>query len=160
MMSMDVNAVADHFIGQAHKARISVSPLKLQMLMFYAQAWHLVLKSEALVDARFEAWVWGPACPVIRARCGGDGWLPILGAVAVPALPDEVDSFLGEAWEAYGAFSSRDLEVMAQAEQPWQSARRGLPADASSNAEITQESMREYYTALLLSKRAPPDVRG
>ena len=44
--------LADAFLS------IEAMPLfKLQKLCYYAQAWHLAIYNEPLVDAQFEAWI-------------------------------------------------------------------------------------------------------
>lgn len=144
-----VDAVADYFILQAREAGDPITPLKLQKLVYYAQAWHLALHGDPLVNDRFEAWVHGPVCPNLYSRFRGYGWQPIADEVDAPELAADVVEFLDDVWDAYGSFTAVALERMTHAERPWLDARGGLPADESSNAEIPQKAMRDYYRTRL-----------
>lgn len=146
---LDVNTVANYFIRRAHDAGEPISPLKLQKLVYYAQAWYLAIHGKPLMDEEFQAWVHGPVNPRLYSRFRGYGWQPIQEDVAVPKLRKEVVEFLDEVWDVYGGFTAVALERMTHNERPWKAARAGLPPDAASNAEISQESMREYYAARL-----------
>jgi len=48
-----------------------VSAMKLQKLMYYAQAWNLVWEEEALFPNDFQAWANGPVLPTLYARHRG-----------------------------------------------------------------------------------------
>ncbi|MNK99595.1 hypothetical protein D3C87_1200010 [compost metagenome] len=50
-------AIANEFIRLSN---FTVSPMKLQKLMYYAHGWCLRLTENALIDDSFEAWQYGP----------------------------------------------------------------------------------------------------
>jgi uncharacterized phage-associated protein len=53
--------VARYFLCRVDReAGDTISPLKLQKLVYYAQAWSLVFRSQPLFDQDIEAWVSGP----------------------------------------------------------------------------------------------------
>ena len=52
--------------------------LKLQKLVYYAQAWHLALRDVPLFEEDFEAWVHGPVIPALYQEYKKFGWRPIL----------------------------------------------------------------------------------
>jgi uncharacterized phage-associated protein len=59
------DAVADYLIALAHERGESVNNLKLQKLLYYAQAWHLALHDEPLFPEKFQAWMTGPVIPAM-----------------------------------------------------------------------------------------------
>ncbi len=144
-----INAVADYFIRFSREVGDPITNLKLQKLVYYAQAWHLALKGERLMPAQFEAWVHGPVCVPLYQRFRRYSWNPISESVAAPELPAEVEKHLREVMEVYGGMSAWDLERLTHAEEPWRIARGDLPADEPSTAVIPDEEMRRFYAARL-----------
>ena len=142
-----VNEVADFFIHEAHEVGDPISHLKLQKLVYYAQAWHLAVFDQPLIDDRFEAWVHGPVCPPLYERFKGNSWKPIATEVEAPELKAELCDHLSEVQAAYGAFSALELERLTHSEDPWIAARGDLAPTEPSNAVISNESMRRFYAA-------------
>lgn len=138
--------IADYFVWLAHETGSLISNLKLQKLVYYAQAWHLALYNTPLFDQDFEAWVHGPVIPELYQKYRNFGWQPILEDVN-PKLPEKVVEFLSEVAEEYFACDAYELERMSHAEDPWCLARGDLPPDAVSHAVINKEWMKEYYGA-------------
>jgi len=138
--------VADYFIWLANETGSFVSNLKLQKLVYYAQAWHLALYDIPLFQEDFQAWVHGPVIPELYQNYKTFGWQPILKD-ANPELPEEVQDFLNEVAEEYFACDAYELEQMTHAEAPWNWARGDLQSDAPSNAVINKEWMKEYYAS-------------
>lgn len=147
MAVAQTDAVADWFIRFAHEVGDTITNLKLQKLVYYAQAWFLALTGERLVPAEFQAWVHGPVCYPLYQRFRGHGWAPILDEVAEPGLPRNVESHLREIMEVYGGFSAWDLERLTHSEAPWLNARDGVaPGEPSCNV-ISDHDMRRFYSA-------------
>jgi uncharacterized phage-associated protein len=136
--------VADYFIWLANETGSFISNLKLQKLVYYAQAWHLALHNTPLFPEDFQAWIHGPVIPALYQKYKLFGWQPILKDVK-PDLPEDVQAFLDEVAQAYFACDAYELEQMTHAESPWNWARGDIPPDAPSNAVIKKEWMKEYY---------------
>lgn len=140
--------VAEGLIKISHEQHAPVTNLKLQKLLYYAQAWHLVFfNGESLFDDPIEAWVHGPVVPAIFRRYKEYQWNPIANVAVV--LSEERRAHLEKVWGAYGKFSPTELERLTHSEQPWKEVRVGLPIDASSNRIIPTGLMRKYYSSLL-----------
>ncbi len=139
--------VANYFIRLANETGSYISNLKLQKLVYYAQAWHLAIHGTPLLEEDFEAWVHGPVIPALYRQYRDFGWKPILKDVEKPSFSEDVQKFLQEVAEVYFACDTYELERMTHHEDPWIKARGGMPDDAPSNAIISKESMREYYKA-------------
>jgi uncharacterized phage-associated protein len=129
-------------------ARGSMPVMKLQKLVYYSQAWSLVWDDAPLFPERIEAWVNGPVVPslydVHRGRYQVDSWPTGDPAALSPAQSETVDMVLG----FYAKHNSQWLSDLTHSEQPWIDARRGLAPTQRGNAEITLESMAEYYGSL------------
>jgi uncharacterized phage-associated protein len=147
MPIVSTNKVADWFIRFAHEVGDPITNLKLQKLVYYAQAWHLALNGTRLMPAQFQAWVHGPVCHPLYQRFRKYAWNPISEDVEEPGLPTEVESHLREIMEVYGGFTAWDLERLTHAEEPWRKARGGIAPDAPSTSVIADEEMRRFYSA-------------
>lgn len=144
------NLVAERIISLSHEKHNPVSNLKLQKLIYYAQAWYLALHKKALFEADIEAWVHGPVVPAVFRNYKGYKWSSIPDSGLHDTHP--FSAHLEDVWRVYGRFSAYDLERLTHSEGPWKEARHGLAPDASSNNVITKASMREYYSARLHEK--------
>jgi uncharacterized phage-associated protein len=125
-----------------------MSAMKLQKLVYYSQAWHLVWDDQPLFPERIEAWANGPVVPDLYARHRGQFEVTeIPGGDPDRLLPGEretIDIVLG----TYGALDGRKLSHLTHAETPWREARAGLRPTERSHAAITPSAMIEYYGAL------------
>lgn len=136
--------IAEYFIHLANETGSFISNLKLQKLVYYAQAWHLALYDEPLFAEDFEAWVHGPVIPQLYQKYRKFGWHPI-EQEAEPDLPSKIKEFLDEVAREYFASDAYELEQMTHVEAPWNQARGNLPPDAPSNSVIRQEWIKEYF---------------
>ena len=142
-----VDQIADTLIQLSRERNIEITNLKLQKLLFYAQAWYLTLgrTGAPLFDAEFEAWVHGPVVPSVFRRFKEYRWNAI--AAPVKALDDpHLLAYLNEVLSKYGSLSARQLEHLTHQEAPWQEARRGVAPDESSSQVITRESIKRFYS--------------
>lgn len=138
-------AIADYFIHVANETGSFISNLKLQKLVYYAQAWHLAVYNAPLFDEDFEAWVHGPVIPTLYQKYKQFGWKPIDKQVEQPNFSKEVQELLDEVADEYFGCDAFELELMTHQEDPWIMARNGLPKDEPSNAIIPKPLMGEYY---------------
>lgn len=147
------NQIASWFLVKLNtNAGDTISPLKLQKLVYYAQAWHLVVFDKPLFDDTIEAWTHGPTIPAIYKRfnhvhresiprenlCGNGH--------DCPDFPFDTEEFLEDIRYKYGERSAGFLEAQVCREVPWRKARRKKKEGKHGIAEITRESMRMYYS--------------
>jgi len=144
--------VADYIIWYSHNHGDPISNLKLQKLLYYAQAWYLALYDEPLFDERIEAWVRGPVVPPVYGEFKLNSWNPIQETPDKPSFPPQVEAHLNEVMEVYGGYNALHLEQLTHREDPWNIARNGLPADEPSNNVISQEDMKMYYRKVASDK--------
>jgi len=143
--------VANWFIaGIDRTVGDSITHLKLQKLVYYAQAWALVLIDKPLFDEDFEAWAHGPVARVVYDAFKHHGFNPINDpSDAVPEFDEEALTVLNEVQRVYGERSAKRLEDLTHNERPWLDARGGLPDEAKCETIISKESMKEFYSDLL-----------
>ena len=139
--------VAQYMIAFSHEHGDPISNLKLQKLLYYAQAWHLALYDKPLFKASIEAWVHGPVVLSVYRTYRQYSWQPIQEEPEKVKLLSSTCEFLDEVMDVYGEFSAYQLEKLTHSEDPWRNARGDLPPDASSSVTISHISMRDYYKA-------------
>lgn len=127
-----------------------MTAMKLQKLVYYAQAWSLVWDEKPLFPEHIEAWAMGPVVPALYDVHRGQyvvKQLPRGNPEVLTAQEREtVDAVLG----FYGDKSSQWLADLTHQEAPWREAREsaGAPPGAFCEEEITHEAMAAYYSSL------------
>lgn len=152
MKKVSIFDVAKYFLSLAdNEAESFITPLKLQKLMYYAQAWSLVWDGQPLFDDEFEAWAHGPANPELYQQYKRHGWLPIPceGDYDCSLFSEDQLDTMNIVWDAYGKYDAKYLESLTHREAPWLDARGECgPGERCSNL-ISKESMKNYYYSLL-----------
>jgi len=127
-----------------------VSAMKLQKLMYYAQAWSLVWEEEPLFPDDFQAWANGPVLPTLYAR--HRGMFKVSTALFADASSDSLSKVerenMGKVLEFYGDKTAQWLSNLTHQENPWLDARDGSPVGAPSEVVIPQSAIHEYYSSL------------
>lgn len=145
--------IAHYFMTKSKEAkRKDFTNKKLQKLMFYAQAWSLVLNKKRLIDDKFEAWVHGAAIPALYRRYKDFAFNPIdeeFDAKEFDSLTDTEKQLLDEVWSVYGKYDANYLELLNHSEEPWQNARQNVSPFESSDAVISETDMKRFYGAKL-----------
>jgi uncharacterized phage-associated protein len=124
--------------------------LKLQKLLYYAQAWFLALHKSPIFDEDFQAWVHGPVVRTEYDRFKSFRWNSIVDASIgeKPCFSQDIEKHLNEIISEFGTESAVALELMTHREKPWLEARGSLAPDASSSNIITKKAMQDFYTSL------------
>lgn len=149
MAACTANGVADYLLWFAKDHGDVLTPLKLQKLMFYADAWHMVLNDgEELVPQKFEAWVHGPVLRDVYFRFNHYRWNPISQDIQKPDLSEKLKAFLSDVYKVFGGFSGYELEQLTHQEQPWKAARGNLAPDSSCTEAIDKHLTHSFYTEM------------
>ena len=122
-----------------------VTAMKLQKLVYYAQAWSLVWDDEPLFPERIEAWANGPVCPPLFAEHRGQFTVVSEPKGDASALKERERDTVDAILEVYGDKTAAWLSDLTHREAPWINARKGLPDGVRSDREITHAAMTEYY---------------
>lgn len=154
MSKVTSDQVADYILWTACQKGDLITNLKMQKLIYYAQAWYLALYGEPLFDAEFQAWVHGPVQPSLWRRFKDARWEPIncdpyYDEDSNAEIPEDVRDHLDEIITVFFDYSAYRLERMTHDEAPWQHARGILASDEPSTQVISHEDMKQYYSSLL-----------
>lgn len=141
--------VAEYFFKKANEEpEKGLDSKKLQKLLYYGQAWNLVVNDAKLFPNEIEAWIHGPAVYEVWDKYKTiDFNNPNLeiSEEEFSVLSSNEKKVLDEIWNVYGKFDGEYLEALTHKELPWQEARKDLHETERSNNIITTESMKSYY---------------
>ncbi|MBB1341443.1 SocA family protein [Pseudoalteromonas sp. SR45-6] len=143
---ISANQVADFFLAFAKEHGDYISQLKLQKMVYYADAWFLVNNGKALINEDFEAWVHGPVVRSLYHRFKEYRSNPILEDVNFPELDGTHTEHLIDIYDVFGKFSGYQLEQMTHDEQPWIEARGSCAPDEACENIIDKETTLKFYT--------------
>jgi uncharacterized phage-associated protein len=121
---------------------------RLQKLVYYAQAYHLVHQDEPLFKEPIKAWVNGPVVPALYRIHRGAFDVETVGGDSSKLTPEEANS-VAMVLRIYGRHTSEWLVNQTHMEPPWLEARGGLPPDAKASPDIDLAAMKRYYTRIL-----------
>jgi uncharacterized phage-associated protein len=124
--------------------------MKLQKLMFYSQAWHMVWEEEPLFADDFQAWANGPVLPALYDRHRGMFKVDrsLFKDANAGNLTDEQRGDIDKVLGFYGDKTAQWLSNLTHQENPWLNARGELPAGAASSEVIPKSAIHEYYSSL------------
>ena len=134
----------------------TTSHLKLQKLLYYIEAWHLVFFEQSIIDDNFEAWVHGPVSTKVWHRLKNHSKLYdglYLKEHLIDSTIQEVESylakdqieFISDLLKEYGNKTSYYLENLVHSELPWLEARKGYKTDDKCTEVISKKIMKDYY---------------
>jgi uncharacterized phage-associated protein len=149
--------ISDYFIGLSNETGNLISNLKLQKLVYYAQAWHLANFNKELIKEDFQAWVHGPAIPSLYGEYKVFGWKPIIREDLTTEIfleiknsfSNELQSLLDLINDEYFGMTAFELEQLTHNEDPWVKTRNGLQIDQPSDRIISKELMQTYYSRFI-----------
>lgn len=143
--------IADWILSQLNSnSGDTISPLKLQKLLYYCQAWHYTIFNEVLFDERIEAWAHGPVVPSQFKRFNNIDFYQNIKVKNFKyiKLKSKTEQLLNEVVGIYNKCTDDHLELLVKRENPWKETRGDLPEYAHSDKEITLNLMKEYYSSI------------
>ena len=141
--------IAYWFLGAIDReAGDAVTHLKLQKLIYYAQAWSLARRNVPLFDEELQAWAHGPVAESVFQEFRGSSWDALPAPKTVPAIAEVDESQLRDTLDVYGEYSAKQLERMTHSEAPWLTARGDISPEARSNTAIDKGLMAQFYRDL------------
>jgi uncharacterized phage-associated protein len=150
--------VSANDVAQYMLSRQSMSAMKLQKLVYYAQAWHLAQTGEPLFGEAIEAWANGPVVRKLYDRHRGQFSLSSWPAGDEGALSGAQRATVDMVLDTYGSKDAQWLSEETHAEEPWQAARLGVPDGVRSSALIDAGIMRRFYAARAAAGRTPAQI--
>lgn len=159
---MELNDLAYYATHYINLRGDKVSHKKLQKLLYYIEAWHLVNFDRSILSEDFQAWVHGPVIPALYHKLKDSGFNNLqtindefdtedqeINAIIVRnQLTDEQIELIEEVLDKYGSRSSFELELLSHSETPWREARGNIPPHQRCTNIIPKDKMKEYYSGL------------
>ncbi len=137
---LTASQVADYFITKDEpEIGETISNLKLQKLLYYAQGFSLACLDKPLFNNPVEAWIHGPVVKEIyhKLKDCGNGPLSASDNFSIESIPEEIRKLLDEVYDVYGQFSAWRLRDMTHEESPWKT--------TATSKIISHEKMLEYF---------------
>jgi uncharacterized phage-associated protein len=125
----------------------SITHLKLQKLLYFAQAYHLANFNRQLFAEDMEAWAHGPVVPSIWREYKDYGWESIPTCDAPTIDDDSLLSYLEAVNEKFGKFEAKELEKITHSHDPWKETRGPLRPEARCSDPIDKKLIRDFYAA-------------
>lgn len=160
-MAYSSKAVANFFLDKAEAEGTSLSPMKLQKLVFFGHGWSLGLQDEPLINETVEAWKFGPVIRSLFDEFREFGSLPITrharkykitgGEVkpVIPRLPeDAVDdrALLDRVWDVYHKYTAIQLSNLTHAPgTPWAETVKEYNGDPPLGLDIPDDLIKQYF---------------
>lgn len=165
MKTVDIKDLVKVVVLYCNLNGLSISPLKLQKILYYIQAWHIAKFDKApLFDELPEAWVNGPVYRSVYdllkpkffrndsierkiEKSVGQDFDDALGDLD---LTEEQKSVLNSVLKFYCPKDNGTLVLKTHSDDPWNEAREGLGPFERSTNHISVDSMYNFYSAKLV----------
>ena len=132
-------------------AEDTISNLKLQKLVYYAQGFTLAMTNEPLFNEKIEAWDHGPVVPALYHEYKGYKG----GSIPPPAeediqkvqgiFSDQQKEIIDEVLDVYGQFSAWKLRNLSHEDEPW------INHHEKVDTTIYPDEMKNYFKQLLVN---------
>ena len=166
----DIQDVATYCGLVLLKEGMTVSPLKLQKMLYYIQAWMMVFfDRQLLFDDKPQAWVNGPVYPPVYDRFRSIGRYDMMSKndfIQGGSLTEGIESLeerlgltepqldvLQKIIDIYGSKNQDQLVFMTHCEAPWSIARGDLGPFENSDNPISFDNMYSFYKACYEANR-------
>lgn len=139
----------------------SISNMKLQKLMFYTESVFMAVTNKSLFHEDYEAWKHGPVLPSVYHEFKKYSMLRTNIPYTRESNDDELDlsleyvELIDKVISVFGKQSDDELRNNSHREEPYITARRGLPEGANSNAVMEKTQLKKFYRAKLSSAKNP-----
>jgi uncharacterized phage-associated protein len=151
--------IADYFIAFANTTGSLMTNMKLQKLVYYTQAWHLVVFKGEIFNEDFQAWVHDPVLPSLYDQYKSFQWRPILRNDLNEASLHELErqfsstikEILSDITSEYFHKDAYALERSTHEEDPWRLARQNVSPDEPSTNIIEKKTIHDYYSQFVKS---------
>ena len=157
-MEYSAASIANAFLNQGFRDSVSVSPMKIQKLLYLAQGYYLWSHSgDSLFEEDFEAWQFGPVIRSIYVCCkhfASDGITSFIKCEVPDSSPEtpapiplekSVRDLVSYVWETYGGYPATQLSQWThEPNAPWDKTRRSHPYQRKPT--ISKELIRQYFT--------------
>lgn len=130
------------FVGDEQE-REGITNLKLQKVLYFAQAYYLAKLGRPLFSDKIEAWEYGPVVPNVYRKYKMHKSNPIIFEEDKSSLTEEDKQVIQKIWNTFGGYSASRLVGITHAHTPWKDAYQ------TSSKIISRKALKKYYAPLL-----------
>jgi len=132
--------IANYFLMRADMEGDTITPLKIQKLLYYGQGIHLATLNKAAFSNHIEAWTLGPVVPDAYHiyKVYGSDHIPVDPGFDPTTIPESTMAILDDVHIVFGQFSAWRLVQMTHNEPPWK--------DAIIESVITKKALKDYFS--------------
>lgn len=136
--------IAKYLLYKANQDGEVITNLKMQKLLYYAQAWYLVNFKRPLFEDKIEAWSFGPVIKSVYQKYKEFIHMPIIyydkkGKI-LKKFSKKDQEFLNEFYNKFINYTAHDLVSLSHSEEPF------IEAYKSSPNIISLERMKDFYS--------------
>lgn len=155
---VDVKSLANLILDWADELGASITPMKLQKLVYYCHADFLVATGAPLIRQEFEAWKYGPVVPSLFQEFKSNGAAPICTRAfrfdpiscsreeAAPCNLGQTEPIVRETFTAYVRHTASVLSNMSHSEEgPWAEALRRFGAGSAQGRSIENHVIARHH---------------
>lgn len=164
MRKTTIQKMSHYVILFCQNMGVSISPLKLQKLLYYIQSWHIArFGKETLFNELPEAWVNGPVYRTIydiykqRFFRSENIFInldeselnkKLLETRKELALDESQMKLVDSVLNAYSKLSDERLVLMTHSEAPWNEAREGYSVIQRCTQELKIDTIYDYFNRI------------
>jgi len=152
MLSVHVHDVAAFIVPQLGV----VGAMKLQKLVYYAQAWSLVWDRHLLFHEQVEAWDQGPVVRELWERCSRTRVVERVAGDPSKLSADQ-RATISAVLAFYGDRGGSWLTELSHREAPWVDARAAGHKQGAVRPAISRAAMRAFFSRYPTSFRTIPE---
>lgn len=132
---------AKYLVYLSYEIKIAtLTPLKLQKILYLAQGWSYVWDGKPLFRATFSAWQYGPVNEAVYRHFKKYGRAEIPEIEGVDRLSDiNAEETLKAVWRIYAMYNSASLVELTHQQKPWKDAY------IHGRETINNEDIKNYF---------------
>jgi uncharacterized phage-associated protein len=143
--------IADFFIRVASKKMVDenvpegITHLKLQKMLYFAQAVYLSLYNKTLFNEEIQAWQYGPVIKEVYSKYSRNKNKSLTTQDLTHEIKDtKIAEFLKSVWDLFGKYSAFELINISHSHAPWKDAY----VEGKKDIIIEKAVIRDYYKGL------------
>ena len=132
----------------------SITPMKMQKLLYFLQGWHLAITGEPVIEEKFSAWQYGPVEENLYHMLKKYRGMPITAyltdedsqqAFVVANTAEMFHKILDMVWRKYSIFSALQLSAMTHEQgTPWDDVY-----NHSTSPYISNDKIKDYCKKII-----------
>ena len=149
MFRTNVKKVINYLVETSDEG--TVTHLKLQKLLYYAQGFHLAMHKEPLFGDDFNAWAKGPVIPSVyqEYKTYGSNPIPRNDEFDISDYDEELQDFLDMIIITFGNYRAFELSDISHEEPPYKNTKQ--------NCIIKKQLMADYFSEVLKENEEDED---